>query len=392
MFAITSSWITTVPGLYVDLPLSTFGAASTIGGWFEQGTYIPGSANWRLPSAPYQNPQSDSFPIAREQRAGNYIDAALAKDQNTGKNAYPSAYNAYSTKAHSDIRAGEEGVGLKGQDDKAVKIADGLRGWIDDGDKRADFAAGVEKMGGSPYGKDVAAGLANLLAPNPTGEVSKAGAEAAAALLTKDEMPSEQTANKILNKLIEKLGGESVVRSILDRAWAHVSAKGIPTKGRGDYVNAMQEKEKGYTSQQANAIYDHLMAGKDPSEQREFMSKLGSVKADKLDDAENKKQQELNARAEVLSALGVENKDDLEKMIKVYESKSYEEFLDAVKADVRNKRVPQPPATAQAAPPAAAPGPGARPQGRPRRHADAGPLERGSELALLGAKEFLKLS
>lgn len=204
------------------VPLSTYDAAMTAGGWFLGGEYISGSANWRFASTPPPlMPGSAQYPAAPEDRARDYVRTTLNKAwlPQLGRNAV--AYDAYSTPAHQAIRAAEEANGAKGRDDAQWKLADLMRGWMEKQNERAAYVSAEEKIKKLPANKrgpEVL--LANLLVPGST-EVTDDAAQKAMSLLT--QQPSEKTAPKIMAALLQQLGGESVLNAMRDEIATHLN-------------------------------------------------------------------------------------------------------------------------------------------------------------------------
>lgn len=204
------------------VPLSTYDAALTAGGWFLGGEYVSGSANWRFASAPPPvQPGAPYYPAAPEDRARDYVRTTLDKQwlPQYGRNAI--AYDAYTTPAHEAIRAAEKSSGADGRDDAQWKLADLMRGWMEKQNERAAYISAEQKIQQLPANKkgpEVL--LANLLVPGST-EVTDAAAQKAMNLLT--QQPSEKTAPKIMAALLQQLGGESVLNAMRDEIATHLN-------------------------------------------------------------------------------------------------------------------------------------------------------------------------
>lgn len=204
------------------VPLSTYDAAMTAGGWFLGGEYVSGSANWRFASMPPPLlPGSPQYPAAPEDRARDYVRTTLNKQwlPQIGRNAV--AYDAYSTPAHQAIRAAEEAAGAKGRDDAQWKLADLMRGWMEKQNERAAYISAEEKiknLAADKRGPEVF--LANLLIPGST-TLTDDVAQKAMSLLT--QVPEEKTAPKIMAALVQQLGGESVLNAIRDEIANHLN-------------------------------------------------------------------------------------------------------------------------------------------------------------------------
>lgn len=204
------------------VPLSTYGAAMTAGGWFMGGEYVSGSANWRFASTPPPvQAGTPNYPAAPEDRAREYVNTTLNKAwlPQYGRNA--TAYDAYTTPAHEAIRKAEESSGVKGRDDAQWKLADLMRGWMEKQNERAAYISAEEKIKKLPANKrgpEVL--LANLLIPGST-TLTDEVAQKAMSLLT--QTPEEKTAPKIMAALIQQLGGESVLNAMRDEIANHLN-------------------------------------------------------------------------------------------------------------------------------------------------------------------------
>lgn len=351
--------ITFSPWIYSDaqwLSASTYSAAATVGGWFAQddgfgfaprygygfstGSYIPGWANRFFADRAPTSLQTGGYPSALEDRARDYVRKTLNKEWMPDKKRYATGYDAYTTAQHAEISKSEQAAGAEGREKAVWDLADSLKSWIDIGDKRADYNAASDAIRTSKdsASEKLAARVANLLVPGSS-EVSKEAAEAAMAYLKPAELPAERTPNAIMAAFIRKLGGETVAQSVVDEVSAQVASRGVPTKGRSEYIADLEKK--GLKAPEAAAVYDKLLANKTDPERREALGKMGEVKTDKIDAAEKTKQYDQNARVEAMRAQGVKNEEELRALLEKYKAKKFANFLDAMRKDVASGKIPK---------------------------------------------------
>lgn len=325
----------------IGVPLSTYYAAATVGGWYSgAGEYPPGWANrFFADRAPTQQ-SSGGYPPALEDRAKDYVRKALGKDWMPDKNRYATAYDVYNTAQHAEISKSERAAGADGREKTVWDLADSLKDWMEIGDKRADYTAALETIRKSKVsaGEKLLARVANLLVPGST-EATKEAAEAAMARLKPAELPAERSPNAIMAAYIRKLGGDTVAQSLVDEVSAQVAWRGVPTKGRSEYIADL--KKKGFKAPEAAVVYDKLLADKTDSEKREAMGKMSEVKTDKKDVKAEKEQYDQRARVAAMRAMDVKNEDELNALLGKYKSKNFSAFLETMRKDVEAGKIPK---------------------------------------------------
>lgn len=340
----------------IGLPANTVSTAATVGSWFGRGdgfgfasrygygystgSYISDSANWRFADRAYPQQQSGGYPLALEDRAKDYVRTALNKPWVSQFNRPATAYDAYNTNQHASITESERANNADGREKAVWDLADSLKDWMENGDKRADYSAALDSISKSSggYSEKLAARVANLVVPGST-EVTEEVARTVLGHLKPAEAPAEKTPNSIMAAYIRKLGGESVAQSLVDEVSTQVASRGVPQKDRGDYVADLTKK--GFKGPDAAAVYDKLLAGKTVSEKREALNKMGEVKTDKKDTTAEKEQYDQRARVAAMQAMGVKNDDELNALYGKYKSKNFSDFLEAMRKDVESGKIPK---------------------------------------------------
>lgn len=336
-----------------QLPANTYATALTVGSWFGRddgfgfssaifrpGYYTPGDANRGIPDRVVPPQLSGHYPPALEDRARDYVRKALNKEWMPDKKRYATGYDAYTTTQHAEISKSEQAAGAEGREKAVWDLADSLKDWMDNGDKRADYNAAwgaIRRSKGSASEK-LAAQVANLLIPGSS-ELTDDVARTAAAHLKPAEMPAEKTPAAIMAAYIRKLGGETVAQSLVDEVSAQVASRGVPSKDRSEYIADLEKK--GLKAPEAAAVYDKLLADKTESERREALGRMGEVKTDKKDAAAEKEQYDQYARVAAMRALGVKNDDELNALYAQYKAKNFADFLNAMRRDVESGRIPK---------------------------------------------------
>lgn len=322
---------------------NSYATALTIGGWYSgNGRYEAGRANSLFAPRATAQQQSGGYPPALEDRARDYVRKALSKQWMPDNKRYATGYDAYTTNQHAEISRSEQAGNAEGREKTVWDLADSLKDWVENGDKRADYSAAsdaIRRSSGS-YSEKLAAQVANLIVPGST-EVTEEVARTALGHLKAAEMPTDKSPNAIMAAYIRKLGGETVAQSLVDEVSAQVASRGVPTKGRNEYIADLEKKK--FKAPDAAAVYDELLASKTDSERHEAMSKMGEVKTDKVDAAEKAKQYDQNARVEAMRALGMKNEEELRAALEKYKAKNFSAFLEAIRRDVAAGRIPAAP-------------------------------------------------
>ncbi len=130
-----------------------------------------------------------------------------------------------------------------------------------------------------------------------------------------------------------------MAQSRSDEASAQVASRGVPTKGRAEYVADLEKK--GLKAPEASAVYDRLLASMTDSERREALGRMGEIKTNKKDTKGEKEQYDQYARVAAMRALGVKNEDELNALYGKYKAKKFAKFLDLMRKDVTSGKIPK---------------------------------------------------
>lgn len=338
--------------LVPSLPPGTFSAVASVGTWFGAGqvgfpsstiwspgaTYAPGWANrffapWAAsaqPAAPY--------PAALEDRAKDYVRKALAKDWIEEYKRPATAYDAYTPAQHGEMNKAEQAAGVEGRDKAVWELADSVKEWMENAGQRAEYHAALEEIARSRKSPEEkrAAQLANLMAPGSI-EATEEVARSVAARMNPGQPPADKNPNAIMATYIQKMGGETVLQSLLDEVAAQVASRGVSQKSRAEYIADLQKR--GFTDTDAAAVFDKLFNDKDDTDRRLMLRRMPELKVDKVDKKGRDEQYDQQARVVAMQAMDVKSEDELRALLKKYKTKKLAEFLTAMRRDVESKTI-----------------------------------------------------
>lgn len=192
----------------LGLPLATYYSAVTAGSWFATGQYIPGWANRFF--APFASfvPQSSYIPSGPVESGRAYVRKALSGEMVNGRLA--KANDAFSTYARAKI-VERDGPNADEREKTLCEIADSTTKWMDNAQRRADFRTAYQQASGNQRALLL---LANLLRPGSKDLSDKDLASYAGSMLSFGEKSEKMTPEDVLQALLFKLGGASVVEAM----------------------------------------------------------------------------------------------------------------------------------------------------------------------------------
>lgn len=351
MFPVISPWqysmltwnALSMVGSVPSLPPGTFYAAASIGSWFGTGglwsptaTYQPGWANRFFADRAASAQRAAPYPPAPEDRAKDYVRKALARDYNAEQQRPATAYDAFSSAQHIEMNKAEQAMGVEGRDKAVWDLADSLRDWIENGERRADYnAARVHIRRTQKKREDLAAQMANVLIPGSI-EVTE---EVAKLILARMGTPtSDRNPDAIMADFIQKMGGKTVVRAFLDEVRAQVRSRGIPKQTRADYLAAIQDK--GFNASDAAIMYEQFFRGEGDAIRRRKVDQVPEFKLERIADADRDSEYRQKARVAAMQMSGVTSKEDMEAYLEAHGEKTFSDFLTALRQAVREKKVP----------------------------------------------------